>query len=206
MAPNISTSITRRSMVAGLALSASPIALSGADTAYAQAKQTTPEKSLYERLGGVFAIAAVVDHFSDAVVKNPIVGQKSKNPQLREWHTKNLGGCPASSSCGRCGSATFRVGRTSSRPPSPARRGSALKRPTGTCGSPRKNLMRSQRSSDGPWISSRSRSVRRPKSWPPSPPTRARSPLGTSRTLSEVEACPVPLNRGRGKGRWLPLS
>ena len=26
------------------------------------------EKSLYERLGGVFAIAAVVDHFSDALV------------------------------------------------------------------------------------------------------------------------------------------
>src|SRR6476660_1528293 len=94
MASNISTSITRRSMVAGLALSASPIALSWADTAYAQAKQTTPEKSLYERLGGVFAIAAVVDHFSDAVVKNPIVGQKSKNPQLREWHTKNLGRLP----------------------------------------------------------------------------------------------------------------
>src|SRR6478672_4863892 len=87
MAQNISTSITRRSMVAGLALSASPIALAAADKAYAQAKQTTPEKSLYERLGGVFAIAAVVDHFSDAVVKNPIVGQKSKNPQLREWHT-----------------------------------------------------------------------------------------------------------------------
>jgi hemoglobin len=41
-------------------------------------------------LGGVFAIAAVVDHFSDAVVKNPVVGQKSENPQLREWHTKNL--------------------------------------------------------------------------------------------------------------------
>jgi hemoglobin len=31
---------------------------------------------------------------SDAVVKNPIVGQKSKNPQLREWHTKNLGRLP----------------------------------------------------------------------------------------------------------------
>jgi hemoglobin len=81
-------------MVAGLALSASPIVLAGADKAYAQVKQTTPEKSLYERLGGVFAIAAVVDHFSDAVVKNPIVGQKSKNPQLREWHTKNLGRLP----------------------------------------------------------------------------------------------------------------
>ena len=53
-----------------------------------------PDKSLYERLGGVFAIAAVVDHFSDAVVKNPMVGQKSMNPQLREWHTKNLGRLP----------------------------------------------------------------------------------------------------------------
>ena len=48
------------------------------------------EKSLYERLGGVFAIAAVVNHFSDAVVKNPIVGKTSKNPALREWHTENL--------------------------------------------------------------------------------------------------------------------
>ncbi len=54
----------------------------------------TTEKSLYERLGGVFAIAAVVDHFSDAVVKNPIVGQKSKNPALRAWHSKNLGRLP----------------------------------------------------------------------------------------------------------------
>lgn len=49
------------------------------------------ESSLYERLGGVFAIAAVVDHFSDAIVKNPIVGQESANPALREWHTDNLG-------------------------------------------------------------------------------------------------------------------
>ena len=52
------------------------------------------EKSLYERLGGVFAIAAVVDHFSDAVVKNPIVGITSKNPALREWHTKRLDRLP----------------------------------------------------------------------------------------------------------------
>jgi hemoglobin len=49
------------------------------------------ESSLYERLGGVFAIAAVIDHFSDAVVQNPIVGQRSENPALREWHTNNLG-------------------------------------------------------------------------------------------------------------------
>jgi len=52
------------------------------------------ESSLYERLGGAFAIAAVVDHFSEAVVQNPIVGQKSKNPALREWHTNNLGRLP----------------------------------------------------------------------------------------------------------------
>jgi hemoglobin len=95
MSQIVSTSITRRSVVAGLALAAAPVAvMARPENAYAQAAQTMPEKSLYERLGGVFAIAAVVDHFSDAVVKNPIVGQKSKNPQLREWHTKNLGRLP----------------------------------------------------------------------------------------------------------------
>jgi hemoglobin len=52
------------------------------------------DESLYERLGGVFAIAAVVDHFSDAVVQNPIVGRTSQNPALREWHTKQLGRLP----------------------------------------------------------------------------------------------------------------
>ncbi len=52
------------------------------------------ESSLYERLGGAFAIAAVIEHFSDAVVENPIVGQASKNPALREWHTNNLGRLP----------------------------------------------------------------------------------------------------------------
>jgi hemoglobin len=89
MAEAVSTSITRRSVVAGLTLATAAVAvLAGADKAEAQ------EKSLYERLGGVFAIAAVVDHFSDAVVKNPIVGQESKNPQLREWHTKSLDRLP----------------------------------------------------------------------------------------------------------------
>jgi hemoglobin len=52
------------------------------------------EDSLYDRLGGVFAIAAVVDAFSDAIVRNPIVGQASANPALREWHTRNLGRLP----------------------------------------------------------------------------------------------------------------
>ena len=53
-----------------------------------------PESTLYERLGGAFAIAAVVDHFSEAIVRNPIVGQESQNPALREWHTKNLSRLP----------------------------------------------------------------------------------------------------------------
>lgn len=51
-------------------------------------------KSLYERLGGVFAIAAIVNRFSDEIVKNPKVGQASKNPALMEWHTKKLDRLP----------------------------------------------------------------------------------------------------------------
>jgi hemoglobin len=52
------------------------------------------EKTLYDRLGGVFAIAAVIDHFSDQVVKNLIAGQGSDNPRLREWHTQKLARLP----------------------------------------------------------------------------------------------------------------
>ena len=52
------------------------------------------DTSLYERLGGVFPIAAVVDHFSDAVVRNPITGQGSKDPKLYEWSTNDLGRLP----------------------------------------------------------------------------------------------------------------
>lgn len=92
MAHLASAPVTRRGLVAGLALSAAPVAIFAlVDSARAE---TTAKSSLYERLGGVFAIAAVVDYFSDALVKNPIVGQKSKNPQLRSWHTKNLDRLP----------------------------------------------------------------------------------------------------------------
>jgi hemoglobin len=52
------------------------------------------DQSLYGRLGGVFAIAAVIDHFSDAVVENAIAGQGSDNPALREWHTEKLARLP----------------------------------------------------------------------------------------------------------------
>jgi hemoglobin len=51
-------------------------------------------QSLYDRLGGVFAIAAVVDDFSDAIIKNARVGELSDNPQLREWSTAQIGRLP----------------------------------------------------------------------------------------------------------------
>jgi len=52
------------------------------------------ESSLYERLGGAFAIAAVVDHFSEAVVRNPITGHGSDDPELQEWSTQHLDRLP----------------------------------------------------------------------------------------------------------------
>ncbi|KAB2969826.1 MAG: group 1 truncated hemoglobin [Thermoanaerobaculia bacterium] len=82
---------TTNSVARSLAISMTLIAALVATSAPAAPEV---EKSLYERLGGVFAIASVVDHFSDAVVQNPIVGKGSKNPALREWHTKNLGRLP----------------------------------------------------------------------------------------------------------------
>lgn len=44
------------------------------------------EPSLYERLGGVYAIAAVADRFSNQLLENPKI--VNANPQLREWHTE----------------------------------------------------------------------------------------------------------------------
>jgi hemoglobin len=44
---------------------------------------TSPEPSLYERLGGYFAIAAVVNRFSDAIIVNP---KLNENPKLKEWN------------------------------------------------------------------------------------------------------------------------
>src|SRR5512143_3601008 len=51
-----------------------------------QGGQDMTETSLYERLGGDFAIAAVVDRFSDQLLKNPKI--VNANPQLKEWHTE----------------------------------------------------------------------------------------------------------------------
>lgn len=45
------------------------------------------EQSLYERLGGVYAIAAVVDRFSDQILENPMI--VNSNPELKQWHTED---------------------------------------------------------------------------------------------------------------------
>jgi hemoglobin len=50
--------------------------------------------SLYERLGGIHAIAGVVNDFSEAMITDPIIGRESSNEQLREWHTKDLNRVP----------------------------------------------------------------------------------------------------------------
>ncbi len=47
--------------------------------------------SLYDRLGGVYSIAAVIDHFSDALINNKLVGKTSKNTALAEWHSNQTG-------------------------------------------------------------------------------------------------------------------
>jgi hemoglobin len=55
----------------------------------------TPNKNiLYERLGGVYQIALVVDYFSDELINNPIVGKQSNNPYLSDWSTNKLDRLP----------------------------------------------------------------------------------------------------------------
>jgi hemoglobin len=44
------------------------------------------EPTLYERIGGIFAIAAVINDFSDRVVRNQTVGDA--NAELHKWHTE----------------------------------------------------------------------------------------------------------------------
>lgn len=46
------------------------------------------EPTLYERLGGIYAIAAVVNNFSDRLLENPKI--VNSNPELKEWHTEKF--------------------------------------------------------------------------------------------------------------------
>lgn len=89
----------RGTMLLSAAVIAAPLATAcarAAEPASKANKQTDKqsEKSLYNRLGGIFAIAAVVNYFSDEIIKDPIAGAQSSNPALREWHTKQLDRLP----------------------------------------------------------------------------------------------------------------
>ena len=84
--------INRRRTLKGLAAvgAGAAIASSGSVTpADAASQAATPvgagaaEASLYDRLGGYFAIAAVVDRFSDEIIKNP---KLNENPALKAWN------------------------------------------------------------------------------------------------------------------------
>lgn len=48
------------------------------------------EQSLYDRMGGIFAISAVVDRFSDAIITNPKLNQ---NPALKAWNETEAANC-----------------------------------------------------------------------------------------------------------------
>lgn len=85
---------TRRDLLLYGALLSGAITAGGCAAPAAIAQQPAGGKSLYDRLGGIFAISAVVDHFSDEIIKDPVAGARSANPQLREWHTRQLDRLP----------------------------------------------------------------------------------------------------------------
>ena len=57
---------------------------------YRNKQKKEEKKSLYDRLGGIYSIAAVVDYFSDRIVENPIAGKNSSNPALRDWYANQM--------------------------------------------------------------------------------------------------------------------
>jgi hemoglobin len=84
--------IDRRRTLKGMAAVGASAALAAggqaAPLAAAQEEGTpegagSAEPSLYERVGGIFAIAAVVDRFSDAIITNP---KLNENPNLKAWN------------------------------------------------------------------------------------------------------------------------
>ena len=77
--------LTRRGALAGAAALVGVGLVEGVAGA-AQTDDATAaaeEPSLYDRLGGIFAIAAVVDRFSDAIITNP---KLNENPALKAWN------------------------------------------------------------------------------------------------------------------------
>jgi hemoglobin len=79
------TGLTRRVALAGAAglVGAGIVGVAGAHAQTDDATATAEEPSLYDRLGGIFAISAVVDRFSDKIITNP---KLNANPALKAWN------------------------------------------------------------------------------------------------------------------------
>jgi hemoglobin len=77
--------LTRRVALAGAAglVGTGIVGVAGAGAQTDDATAAAEEPSLYERVGGIFAIAAVVDRFSDAIITNP---KLNENPALKAWN------------------------------------------------------------------------------------------------------------------------
>ena len=77
--------LTRRVALAGAAalVGAGIVGVAGADAQSDDATAMAEEPSLYDRLGGIFAIAAVVNRFSDEIITNP---KLNENPALKAWN------------------------------------------------------------------------------------------------------------------------
>jgi hemoglobin len=69
--------------VAGLFPAAAEVAAAQATPQAVDPTPGTAEATLFERLGGIFAIAAVVDRFSDEIITNP---KLNVNPALKTWN------------------------------------------------------------------------------------------------------------------------
>jgi hemoglobin len=77
--------LTRRVALAGAAglVGTGIVGVAGARAQTDDATATAGEPSLYDRLGGIFAISAVVDRFSDEIITNP---KLNENPALKAWN------------------------------------------------------------------------------------------------------------------------
>ena len=75
-------------------LSAASVFAAGSAPAVGAPRGKPGAKPLYDRLGGIFAIAAVVNYFSDEIIRDPVAGARSANPALRKWHTQQLDRLP----------------------------------------------------------------------------------------------------------------
>lgn len=72
------------------------------------------EPSLYERLGGVYAISAVVDHFSDQLVEKGTIEEQNQN--IKDWNeNKAASRLPGLKVCGHFGCVRSPEGRSSTR-------------------------------------------------------------------------------------------